>query len=122
MTPITDAPEGSPEHRYTSVHGKARVLIEITFGRLKNRWRCLNKCRTLHYTPQKCAKIIMTCAILHNLAIKLGLPDPNQNEVVGDRPVEFVRDDVLVENGEGNDLIQGRAIRAQLVERIGRVH
>ncbi|CAG9124578.1 unnamed protein product [Plutella xylostella] len=37
MTPITDAAEESPEAKYNRIHGKARVLIENTFGRLKNK-------------------------------------------------------------------------------------
>ncbi|CAK1553957.1 unnamed protein product [Leptosia nina] len=42
MTPIpNETIEGSPEALYTSVHEKARVVIENTFGRPKNRWRCL---------------------------------------------------------------------------------
>ncbi|KAL0851617.1 hypothetical protein ABMA28_007395 [Loxostege sticticalis] len=103
MTPITDAAEGTNEAKYTTIHGQTRVIIENTFGRLKNRWWCLSKDRTLHYKPEKCAKIIIACSVLHNLAI------------------DFTDDFRYIE-GTGRDdaLIRGRTMRTQLVDRINR--
>lgn len=121
MTPIPDAPEGSPEAKYTEIHGKARVVIENTFGRLKNRWRCVSKHRTLHYKPEKCAKIIIACSILHNIALSFGVPDPDVEEL-GDGE-EFVRREVQIEiDGNRNELMRGRALRNLLIERINRIH
>lgn len=57
-----------------------RVVIENTFGRLKNRWRCLHRDRTLHYRPEKCARIILACCVLHNIAIKFNVPDPEDDD------------------------------------------
>lgn len=119
MTPITEAPEGSPEAKYTTVHGKARVSIENTFGRLKNRWRCLCKDRTLHYAPEKCAKIIMACSVLHNLAIKLNVPEPDETP---QREQRFFHGETFQETRGGDDLVRGRALRAILVDRINRLH
>ncbi|CAH2101088.1 unnamed protein product [Euphydryas editha] len=51
------------------MYSKARVIVENTFGRLKNQWRCLCKDRVLHYKPQKCAQIITACSVLHNIAL-----------------------------------------------------
>lgn len=121
MTPITDAPEGSPEAKYTEIHGRARVVIENTFGRLKNRWRCVNKHRTLHYKPQKCAKIIMGCSVLHNIAIAFGVPDPDDEEERGNDE-EFVRHEIHMEADGTDGLVRGRALRNLLVERINRIH
>ncbi|KAF9406813.1 hypothetical protein HW555_012952 [Spodoptera exigua] len=51
MTPIVDAPVGSPEEYYTKLHCSARNTVERTIGVLKNRWRCLLGHRVLHYHP-----------------------------------------------------------------------
>ncbi|KAL0808781.1 hypothetical protein ABMA28_012461 [Loxostege sticticalis] len=75
MTPFHDATSGSPEAKYNYYHMQARVLIENTFSRLKNRWRCLLKDRVLHYRPLKCAKIVLACSVLHNFAIDEDLQD-----------------------------------------------
>ncbi|KAL0871680.1 hypothetical protein ABMA27_004198 [Loxostege sticticalis] len=113
MTPYNDAGDDSPEAKYNSVHGKARVLIENTFGRLKNRWRCLNKDRTLHYAPEKCAKLITACAVLHNIAI-----DFLDVQTV---PTETLASSRLRES-TSEDLVRGRATRRALVERLNRLH
>lgn len=75
MTPILDANPGTPEANYNDKHMRARVVIENTFSRLKNRWRCLHKDRVLHYKPLKCARIILACSVLHNIVINLGIDD-----------------------------------------------
>lgn len=79
MTPILGATSGTPEAEYNEKHLKARVVIENTFGRLKNRWRCLNKDRVLHYKPLKCARIIQACCVLHNMAIMFGLGETEEH-------------------------------------------
>lgn len=77
MTPYSDPVPNSIEDNFNKLHMSARVVIENTFGRLKNRWRCLSKDRTLHYRPEKCAKIITACCVLHNIAIKYNVPNPD---------------------------------------------
>lgn len=69
MTPIVDAPEGSPQQYYTKLHCSARNTVERTIGVLKNRWRCLLRHRVLHYHPDVAAKIINACCVLHNMCI-----------------------------------------------------
>lgn len=69
MTPIVDAPEGSPEQYYTKLHCSARNTVERAIGVLKNRWRCLLRHRVLHYHPDVAAKIINACCVLHNMCI-----------------------------------------------------
>lgn len=114
MTPILNAIEGSPEAIYTSIHGKTRAVVENTFGRLKNRWRCLSKDRTLHYTPERCAAIIMACSVLHNLAIDFSIPEDIE-EPVGQTTDNY---DVVLQETVDDSLIQGRVLRNTLVDRI----
>ncbi|XP_063635094.1 putative nuclease HARBI1 [Cydia splendana] len=78
MTPYVDANPDSAEEIYNAAHTTARVLIENTFGRLKNRWRCLHQERALHYRPEKCSRIILACCVLHNLAIQHNVPFPEE--------------------------------------------
>ena len=119
MTPILDAADGTPSYKYNAVHGKTRVTIENTFGLLKNRWRCLCKDRTLHYTPEKCAKIITACCVLHNLAMNFHVPEPDQqNSNITHQPATHIFQD----NNAGDDLTMGRAVRSMLVDRINRLH
>jgi hypothetical protein len=51
-------------------------------GRLKGRFRCLLKDRSLHYNPIKAAKIIYSCGVLHNICqhFRVPWPDPDINE------------------------------------------
>lgn len=80
MTPYSDTAPGSMQDLFNKKHCTARVTIENTFGRLKNRWRCLSKDRVLHYRPAKCAKIITACCVLHNLALQFNVPEPEPLE------------------------------------------
>ncbi|XP_046384778.1 putative nuclease HARBI1 [Ischnura elegans] len=69
LTPIRQAAPNSPEERYTNCHCQTRNCVERLFGVLKNTWRCLHRERVLHYTPEAAARIIISCAVLHNLMI-----------------------------------------------------
>lgn len=80
MTPYSNPSPGSYQEIFNNKHVKTRVVIENTFGRLKNRWRCCINYRALHYKPTKCAKIIMACCVLHNLAIDFRVPDPDDSD------------------------------------------
>ena len=55
----------TPEQESFNVyHSKARVCVEIAFGRLKARWRILRKRIDVNY--QMAPKIVTACCILHN--------------------------------------------------------
>lgn len=66
MTPII-SPREPREEEYNACHIRARNIVEMTIGRLKNKFRCLLRHRTLHYKPQKCTKIIIACCTLYNM-------------------------------------------------------
>lgn len=84
MTPYLDTSQNSIEDTFNKAHVSARVVIENTFGRLKNRWRCVHRDRTLHYQPEKCSRIILACCVLHNIALKYNIPDPEDESNDGD--------------------------------------
>ncbi|XP_063824088.1 putative nuclease HARBI1 [Ostrinia nubilalis] len=118
MTPIPDAVVGSPEAKYSSMHGRAWVIIENTFGRLRNQWCCLGKDRSLHYKPEKCAKIILACCALHNLALDYGISDPD--DTIIEEVDDFSQPEVATMSDGRDDLIRGRALRSQLVDLLNR--
>ena len=110
LTPLL-SPTTEKEQRYNIAHIKTRNIIERTFGVWKRRFAILNKeIRTKLPTTKK---IIMSCAILHNIARDHNIPLPDegeehfhvQNEVVeGDAEVE-------IENDES-----GLALRRRIIE------
>lgn len=53
------------EIHFTRLLSSARVHVELAFGRLKARWRCLCKRLELHYT--KVPEVVSACIILHNI-------------------------------------------------------
>ncbi|XP_069358752.1 putative nuclease HARBI1 [Maniola hyperantus] len=119
MTPILDATQGSPEAYYNEKHMRARVVIENTFSRLKNRWRYLHKDRTLHYRPLKCSRIILACSVLHNLMINFGIEDTEEDTGQELQNMEDVSGPIsYLEREATSDLIRGRILRDQLVRRL----
>ncbi|XP_048482845.1 putative nuclease HARBI1 isoform X1 [Plutella xylostella] len=125
MTPILNAASNTPEAQYNEKQMRARVVIENVFGKLKNRWRCCNKDRTLHYKPLKCAQIIQACCVLHNFCIKHGMADMEDLIPAEDDVEEEDNEDLNVGETERGgatqnttDLIRGRIMRDQLVRRM----
>ncbi|XP_077507094.1 uncharacterized protein LOC144116251 [Amblyomma americanum] len=50
-------------------HSALRSVVERTIGVLKSQFRCLQRYRALHYEPEVAAKIVVACAVLHNVCI-----------------------------------------------------
>lgn len=74
MTPLTN-PRTEQEQAYNRAHVRSRSTVERAIGLLKGRWLCLSSTGgTLQYQPEKACKIIMACSVLHNLAIRQGVP------------------------------------------------
>ncbi|KOB64585.1 Uncharacterized protein OBRU01_24000 [Operophtera brumata] len=114
MTPYSNPAPGTAAESYNKVHSRARVTIENTFGRLKNRWRCVCKDRVLHYKPEKCAQIILACSVLHNIALDFGVPDP-QGPIIATQ--EFQRNEINQQE-EASLLTLGRLIRDRVASRV----
>ncbi|XP_029923370.1 putative nuclease HARBI1 [Myripristis murdjan] len=74
MTPVT-YPRTPQEQHYNRAHARSRTIIERAIGLLKGRWLCLSSAGgALQYKPEKVCHIIMACCVLHNLAIRQGVP------------------------------------------------
>ncbi|XP_063617419.1 putative nuclease HARBI1 [Cydia splendana] len=113
MTPIPHAPQGTPESQYNHFHARTKSCINCCIAKLKGRWQCLYK-RPLHYSPQRAAKIINACAVLHNLCTKAGLdtePYVETEALTMNEATELPEDNM-------NDLYIGMEVRRQLAERI----
>ncbi|KAG8238236.1 hypothetical protein J437_LFUL018114 [Ladona fulva] len=116
-TPILNAPEGSPEAHYTTLHIRARNTVERCIGLLKGRFRCLLRHRVLEYTPPKAGRIINACAVLHNMCLRSGL----NNDIL---PGENNEDNVPVEQLPPEQmprialLQEARAVRQRIINRL----
>ncbi|KAJ1193453.1 hypothetical protein NDU88_002751 [Pleurodeles waltl] len=74
MTPFGN-PSTAAERAYNDAHRRTRSIVERTFGILKSRFRCLDVTGgSLLYSPEMVCRIILTCAILHNICIKRNIP------------------------------------------------
>ncbi|XP_037503401.1 putative nuclease HARBI1 [Rhipicephalus sanguineus] len=73
MVPVQGRPHrDSAEGKYNSGHASMRSIVERCIGLLKSRFRCLQRYRTLHYSPERSSIIVAACAVLHNLCIEEG--------------------------------------------------
>lgn len=118
LTPIVEAEEGTPEALYNDAFKSARSTIERCNGVIKGRFRCLIKDRVLHYTPNKCTKIINACTVLHNMCIMANLEDP-QTEDLTEESLGMLSSAPQV-NGNQNvrvnrQLVLGREKQARIV-------
>uniref|UniRef100_A0A915IIS0 DDE Tnp4 domain-containing protein n=1 Tax=Romanomermis culicivorax TaxID=13658 RepID=A0A915IIS0_ROMCU len=66
-------PNNNQQHRYNSSHKRTRVLIEQVFGRWKRRFHILHG--EIRVFFKNVPKLVLCCAILHNYAVHLNLPD-----------------------------------------------
>nr|XP_054932289.1 putative nuclease HARBI1 [Dermacentor andersoni] len=56
MTPVPGHPNRlTAEGRYNEAHASMRNAVERCIGVVKSRFRCLQRYRVLHYSPQKAA-------------------------------------------------------------------
>ncbi|VDI83653.1 Hypothetical predicted protein [Mytilus galloprovincialis] len=81
MTPYQN-PVLDHQKKYNRCHCSTRSVIERTFGRLKRRFHILHS--EIRMIPSKACKIIMACAILHNICILLNEPDIEDDGLVID--------------------------------------
>ena len=68
---------------------------------------------SLRYAPGKACQIIVACIVLHNIAVKLRLPVPDDD---GEDPAGDDNNDGGNNNGD-DPTLSGRATRDRLVQR-----
>ena len=74
----TQNPPHSAEEYFNMRHARARNIVERCFGRLKGCWAIL---RAPSYFPIKTqCRIIMACALLHNLILQNMSRDPMEDD------------------------------------------
>ncbi|XP_046542861.1 putative nuclease HARBI1 [Haliotis rubra] len=71
LTPYLN-PQGRRQQRYNDSLCATRVTIERTFGRWKRRFHVLHS--EVRMTPSRVCRIVVACAVLHNIAISMGEP------------------------------------------------
>ncbi|XP_069075240.1 putative nuclease HARBI1 [Pleurodeles waltl] len=78
MTPSAK-PNTAEKRAYNEGHHQTPNVVERTFGILKSRFRYLDLTGgSLLYAPPILCKIILTCAILHNICVQMNVPLDNQ--------------------------------------------
>lgn len=119
MTPILDAPPGSPEEHYTRIQCVARNTVERTIGVLKNRWRCLLSHRVLHYHPNTAAKIVNACCVLHNVCNRSRLNQSDDMPIIVVEPIQEQGPQELYEPAPVSaELRRGLEARARLLQEL----
>ncbi|KAJ1189050.1 hypothetical protein NDU88_005801 [Pleurodeles waltl] len=74
MTPFAN-PSTASECAYNKAQRRTHTIVERTFGILKSRFRCLDITGgSLLYSPEMVCKIILICAILHNICVRRNIP------------------------------------------------
>lgn len=74
LTPLR-RPRGLKERAYNRTHCKSRCIVERLFGEWKGRFRCLlGVDNRLRFRAERCANVVLACAVLHNISIELNEP------------------------------------------------
>lgn len=106
LTPIA-TPKTEKEKRYNDSHAKTRCLIEQSFEILKRRFPLLSKPMQTKVINTK--NILLTCAVLHNIAITNCLPldKPDNIGALAHK---------IPPNTRGINVLSGEEHRADIVE------
>ncbi|XP_069482248.1 putative nuclease HARBI1 [Ambystoma mexicanum] len=113
LTPVRQ-PLTRHEEDYNRAHARTRVMIEQTFGLLKARFRCLSRSGgALIYGPEKVGKIVLVCAMLHNMCIRRNVPLPPDMDQIPPEDEEEDGEDAAYRPEQ--NVPEGRAVRQSLI-------
>ena len=109
MKPFSDTGRLTPEqHTYNYRLSSARSVVEMAFGRLKGRWRCLLKRNDCKLELGK--KMALTCCVLHNICEEHG------DNFTEDLPGRHVNMQPPVQALPDNGNPEGTDVRAALLQ------
>ncbi|XP_045194322.2 putative nuclease HARBI1 [Mercenaria mercenaria] len=74
LTPYLNPPAGS-QTEYNKAHKRTRAKVERAIGQFKRRWGILHG--EVRLTPEKACRVIMACAVLHNICRDRNIPFEN---------------------------------------------
>ena len=81
MTPYQQT-KTRQEENFNRAHKVTRCIIERTFGLLKRRFHVLHS--EVRMAPDRVCTIIAACCVLHNIAVTLREPDPEDCDMEDD--------------------------------------
>ncbi|XP_069094316.1 putative nuclease HARBI1 isoform X1 [Pleurodeles waltl] len=117
MTPFA-SPSTAAERAYNEAHRRTRTIVELTFGILKSTFRCLDITGgSLLFPQEMVCKIILACAILHNICVRRNIPlyEPGQEMPEEEEEEE---DTVRENEGEHPNTAAGMRRRQQIVQNV----
>ncbi|XP_063778565.1 putative nuclease HARBI1 [Pseudophryne corroboree] len=110
MTPYRN-PRPGPQTAFNSALTATRQLVERTIGVLKGRFRVLHRTGgDIMYSPEMASKLVVLCAILHNIAVRSSVELPQTEELPHEEP------GVVRRFGGGSVTRRGSQVRASIVE------
>ena len=74
ITPYDDSTNDLAERNFNGLHPRARIVVERTFGRFKNRFRIFRK-PIADKSTDSMAKTVVACMFLHNYFIAINDED-----------------------------------------------
>lgn len=102
IPPLRRNPDNPAEEAFNRCHKKTRRIIENSFGILKERFPCLNY---LRLRPEFAGKIVIVCAILHNIASGIGRGSENMQPFEDtDNEIEELDESAEEENDALNNI------------------
>lgn len=99
-------PAGPAEQSYNNAHSKTRNCIERVFGTWKRRFHVLHS--EIRMKPERVVRVILACAVLHNIAVMMREPAVDWEDYRGDE----AGGDVVPYNGPQD----GQAVRNHITQ------
>ncbi|XP_071505135.1 putative nuclease HARBI1 [Diadema antillarum] len=115
QTPFGENKDDTPPKRaYNRAHARTRCLIEMTFGQLKNKFRCL-KGQGMQMAPRRVCDVVVACAVLHNISKFLNEPDDevDEEEVVAEDDEQEVGN--VEEDNDDHEYQVGQMVQMDIV-------